>query len=218
MAFKCPHCSEPIEGAMSQESHRERLKAKDDENKSLVTELKEAQKKSKQYDSVVKERDDYKAEVDKRDAAVERSSAFNDAGIDPKYQAGFEALYASAVASAEDGKAPSFKDWLNSEEAKTHPLLSDRYGQKSESAADPKTEVKPQPKTQTKTPVTPGKTGLTNTDKGATTPPSGGAIDTPDKLRDYLNSPEYRAMSREEQKKEIAGIQAQIAAAEQDGR
>ena len=212
MGYKCPHCSEDIADAMSVSSHRDRLKAKDDENKSLKAELSEAQKGSKSVAAITKERDDLKAELSKRDAEKERNEAFAEVGIPDKVRTGFEAIYASYVAGLDEGEeAPSFKAWLASEDAKTHPLLAGHYtasaGEDQEDPAAPPAKQPAKKQQQTKT-------GLKNIDKSAKVPDAkGNTIDTPAKLRAYLQSPEYRALKKEDQKAELASLQAQLASA-----
>lgn len=211
MGFKCPHCSEDIPGAMSQETHRERLKAKEDENTSLKSSLTEAQKKAKLADSMAADLAAARADIAARDAAKERGEAFSAAGIPDKVRSGFEAIYNSTVASAEEGKAPTFTDWLNGDDAKGHPLLSDHYG-KAGTTEQPKAPA--DGKTPAKIPdgkFAPKPTGgLANTDKGGATAPDTVAIDTPAKLQTYLRSPAYRAQTKEAQAAELATLSAQV--------
>lgn len=213
MGYKCPHCSEDIADAMSVSSHRDRLKAKDDENKSLKAELSEAQKGSKSVAAITKERDDLKAELSKRDAEKERNEAFGEAGIPDKVRAGFEAIYASHIAGLEDGEeAPAFAAWLASDDAKTHPLLAGHYTATGDQEDQPDAKAKTAAKKKEAPAQT--KTGLANTDKAAGAPATkGNTIDTPAKLREYLQSPEYRALKKEDQKAELASLQAQVASA-----
>lgn len=191
------------------------MKAKEDENKALSTSLKEAQVKVKAADGMATELAGLRADVAKRDAEKERGEAFATAGIPDKVRSGFEALYASAVASADEGKAPTFAAWLESEDTKGHPLLADHYGKGSTEAHVDKPNGAPADKGNgapaDKSKVPPKHTGgLTNTGRGTGTPAGGTVIDSPAKLSTYLRSDSYRALSKEDQKKELAELQGQL--------
>lgn len=127
MAFKCPHCTQEIAGAMSQESHLERLNAKTAENTELKAKLTEAQGAASEVTTLRTERDQLKSELTKRDRQAEESAAFEEAGVasDTKIRQGFTLVYNSEMSGAE---APvPFKDWLSAEGTKAHPLLSSGY-------------------------------------------------------------------------------------------
>jgi hypothetical protein len=207
MSVNCPHCSKAVENAVSAETHKEALKAKSDEVKELKTALGDSKAKLADLDTITADLAKYRKEVQKRDAEAERATAFKTAGIpdsEPVRQ-GFAALYASSIAGAEEGKAPTFADWLDSEDAKSHPLLSGHYGN-AESKASASREVAGVAATTTK--ATAAKGGLVNVSKGVISGTSERGIKSPAELREFFNSPQYRAMKPAEQKQIAAELQA----------
>lgn len=207
MSVNCPHCSKAVENAVSAETHKEALKAKSDEIKLLNESVKEAKAKLADLDTITADLAKYRKEVQKREAEAERATAFKAAGIpdsEPVRQ-GFAALYASSIAGAEEGKAPTFADWLDSEDAKSHPLLSGHYGNAESKASASREAVTT---TQTTNKAAPAKGGLVNVSKGVISGTSERSIKSPEELRSFFNSPEYRAMKPEQQKQIAAELQA----------
>lgn len=193
MGFNCPHCSTEIAGAMTQEAHLERLKAKDTENKALREQLTQANTKVKDFDTVTKERDTYKSEITGLKTAGERRAAFDAAGIPEAARQGFELVYNSQVSGLEEDKRPSLSDWLNDAETKAHPFLAPHFAAPGNQpvANQQARTVAPPPK------IDNGVVRSTETKAG----PKTGA-----ELAAYFASPEFQAMPREQQKQVTAEL------------
>lgn len=245
MGFNCPHCTKEIPGAMTQESHEQRLNAKTEENKELKARLTEAQAASAGINEIKAERDRLAAEVKKRDRQAERAAAFDEAGIPntPAIRKGFELVYDSEMSGV--AEPTPIKDWLGKEETKGHPLLSVHYvkpqqGQQAgatttatgqttagQTAAGQGTAGQQSQggaaasgqagATTTATTARP-QGGLTNVDRGAAPPPTGQTgPKTPAEVAAYFRSEAYRALPLDKQREEKARLAGQLRGTTQSG-
>lgn len=205
MAFNCPHCSVAIDGAMTKEAHLERLKAKDEENKAVKAQLSEAQGKVSSAEAIKAEHAQYKAELAKRDQQAERATAFQSVQIPDAVRSGFEIVYASEMAGV-DAPVP-FAEWLTKEETKSNPMLSVHYGKPTTATTTTQTTTAA---TVTTPKTKPAMGGLTNTDANAGDPPVKPGIQTPQELQDYLRSPAYRSLPKDQREQTLATLKAQF--------
>lgn len=243
MGFNCPHCTKEIPGAMTQESHEQRLNAKTEENKELKARLTEAQAASAGINEIKAERDRLAAEVKKRDRQAERAAAFDEAGIPntPAIRKGFELVYDSEMSGV--AEPTPIKDWLGKEETKGHPLLSVHYvkpqqgqqaGATTTATATGQTEAgqgaagqqqsqgasSGQAGATTTTTATTARPqgGLTNVDRGAAPPPTGQTgPKTPAEVAAYFRSEAYRALPLDKQREEKARLAGQLRGTTQSG-
>jgi hypothetical protein len=190
VGFNCPHCSEAIAGAMTQEAHESRLKAKGEEVRQLREALTAEQAKAQGFDSVVAERDTLRGELAAERERGTRFSAMAELGItDQKAIKGFESIYASEVAGLADDARPSFGDWLAADDgARAHPLLSGKFtgapSSPAPSSGDDATAAGAPP------PIAPGPAhpSANAGANGATPPARDPAKMSAAQLRTYLNS------------------------------
>ena len=185
----CPHCSKDLPGLVDQETLRARLKSKDEEIGTLATEIKALAP----LKEVAKERDRIAAELaEVRDASA-WEAALDEVGVPktPAVRAGFRTIYNSAVASAEEGKAPTPADWLAAP-AKEHPLLAPHFTAQGTAQGTA--------------------TGGVQTDRGVVGAPSAVArkIKTPAELAAYFASKEYRALKPDEQAAKRSELRADL--------
>ncbi len=204
MAANCPHCSESIEslpGFVPQSKLEERLTAqraaKDGEITALKSALSTAQSQAAGFDAIVSERDALQAEIGKRDKRSTRLEAMTAAGLKPDLLEHVELLHTSATAGEEE--PADFAAWLEGD-GKAHPLLASHFGQAS-AAPPPADNGRPDLNAPNGNPSIAGP-------KSDPAPP-GGKI-TPNDIRAYLSSPEYSAMSADDQRAKIAELKATV--------
>lgn len=206
MSFSCPHCSEPIKDAVSQTTHRERLAAKD----STIAEI------TAQRDEATVQATSAAARIAKAEQ-VAVSAAYTMAGVadDAVIRRGFEIFHREATSALPEGERPTLAEWITSEAARSHPMLSTHYAEASpsgtpsgsEEEASPTTAAPPAAPAQG---VTPAPSGPPSGDEGAVSPPAKAERLTPEALRDYLRSDAYRALPAEKQREEFARLKGEV--------
>jgi len=206
--MKCPHCQADVDNAVTKEFMNteiaNRLAAKNAENTALKESLATAQERAGNYDAIIKERDQLKGQVSQMEQRVARDQAYGTAGVaaDPKVRQVFEMLYESYKVDAGDEAQP-FEEWLTADEgAKAHPLLAGQFQAQGQGQGQAQGQGHGQGQGQEKPPNT-----LPRPNPGGD--PPGPSRMTPQQVQEYLRSPEYRAMSLEDQRKKMAELQAQ---------
>lgn len=206
----CPHCSTPhdVPDVLSQADHVARLKAKSDEIGVLKTTLSEAQIKAGSYDAVAAERDKFRTELTQTREAAARAAIFGEHKIseDAKVRGLFELVYQSEVASAEEGKAPTFGDWFASDTTKAHPGLAPHFGQPAAAPPPVAPVVPPAVQPPTVRPAGP----IAGTEAGSAPAADRRQFQTPEDVRTYFNSPGFRALPPDKQREIEADIKAQV--------
>jgi hypothetical protein len=203
MPFACPHCQQTIDGAMSQEAHRERLKAKDEAAKLLEAEVARLRTDAAEVGTLRSERDRLSSELGalRESGAIE--SAFGAAGVpsDAAVRDGFRVLHAAAMAGLDEGERVTLAEWVASDAARAHPLLAGHYA--APPAAAGNTSSAPPAGAAPRAP------GLSSGRAGAAEPPAAQRPPTATALREYLRSPAYRALPIPQQKQELARLMAE---------
>ena len=219
----CPHCSKPIDEHVTRAELDRKVAAKDAE----ITTLREATALAAEHAKAAKKLPAVEAELAALRSSVEQRDAFDAAGIPSPLRAGFAAIYASEVASAEEGKAPTVKDWLALETTKSHPLLAPHFVAASgesegagQGAAGTQGAVGTQGQSATGTGQgAKGAAGTQgqgqgvkppNTEGGVQRAPKGPEIRNRDELRAYFASQEYRAMKPEDQRARRAELETSL--------
>lgn len=183
----CPHCSEALEGFLTQETHKARLDAKEAENAKLRDVVSKSQDSLSQLATIKAERDEIAASM----ARLERTSMLKDRGItDPEVISTLELIHNAKNAGLDEPVAfEDFEGWGATE----HPLLSSFF---VEPEATPEGEAAP--RVTTKLPTREPNTGQ---------PPAPTKKMTPAQLSEYLNSEEFNALPREEQSATMEKLQ-----------
>lgn len=209
MPIKCPHCSENVEDAYSKDETqrmiRERVSSKDEEIKTVKAERDEATRKVLTADQRIE-----------RAERVAVNAAFQSAGVadDATIRRGFELFYNEATGGKEDGDKPTYAEWIVSEDAKKHPMLSTHFANShggsgpKDPPADPANPPKDPPADPANTPGGPP-SPPPNANAGATNPPDQKKKMSPDDLATYFRSDEFRALSREDQKAQFDKMKAE---------
>lgn len=201
----CPHCQASIEslsGFMSTADVSERINTlrigKDAEIKALTGELATTRTKAGGYDAVVKERDDYRQQVDARTKKDARTALFAESKVDPALLESFEQVYSWSQNGVVDDQKKTFEAWFETD-AQLHILLSDKF---SAAAAAPSDNGAAE---------FAGVNRLPHTDAGAVLdapPPKDGKITEQD-LANIFESPEFQALDGEGKRKRIGELRAQ---------
>lgn len=221
MPFECPHCTKAIEGAMSQATHVERLSAKDSEIATLKGERDTATQRAMSAASQME-----------RLEAVALSAAFSAAGVpdDPTIRHGFKLFHQAAMEGKPDGERTTLAEWVTTDAARQHPMLTSHYGKPTETPApaDPATQeaealrppqaapaqppqaAPPQAAPPTQPASTPTPKPPPNGETGATDPPTKTEEMTPERLSAYLRSDQYRALPAAKQKEEFDRLKSQM--------
>jgi hypothetical protein len=205
MAANCPHCSESIEslpGFVSQSKLEERLSAqrdaKDGEITALKSALSTAQSQASGFEAIVSERDALKAEIGKRDKRSTRLEAMSAAGLNADLLEHVELLHTSATAGQDE--PADFAAWLDGD-GKAHPLLAAHFGQSN--AAPPAATNNGRPDLNAPNANPP----ITN--NTADPAPPGGKM-TPNDVRAYLSSAEYKSLSAADQRAKITELKTAV--------
>lgn len=203
MSANCPHCSESIEslpGYVAQAKLEERLAAqrdaKDGEISALKSALSTAQSQAAGFDAIVSERDALQAEIGKRDKRSTRLEAMAAAGLNSELLEHVELLHTSATAG--QSEPADFSAWLDGD-GKTHPLLSAHFGQAS--APPVANNGRPDLNVPNANPA------ITN--NTANPAPPGGKM-TPNDVRAYLSSPEYKGLNAADQRAKLSELKTAI--------
>jgi len=193
----CPHCSESIEslpGFIAQTKLEERLNAqrsaKDGEITALKAALSTAQSQASGFDAIVSERDALQSEIGKRDKRSSRLEAMAAAGLAADLLEHVELLHTSATAG--EAEPADFGAWLDGA-GKAHPLLAPQFGQ----TATAPTVAAPNLNGPNGNPAMAAPT--------SEPAPPGGKM-TPNDVRAYLSSAEYRGMSAEDQRAKLGEL------------
>lgn len=210
MPFKCPNCDtvhEKVAGYVSQEVLTQRLAAKTEEIKTLTATLEKASTDAADIGAIRADRDAARAELAELRDAHAISEAFTAHGIadDADLRTSFRTMYASAVAGADE--APSFIDWLASDQAKGHVLLRGHYGAQTAAPAVPTEEAKPAQPANSPVRAVPN----TNAGTVPTTPTAPAKLTTAD-WADVFESPAYKALDYKKRRALRQQWQADIAA------
>ncbi len=213
MAYQtsCPSCSHAfdVEGAGDQAKFQQRLKAKGDEAKALADKIRALEEGASTLDALRSERDALRSELEGVRSAAEIGAAFASAGVadDEAIRSSFQAIYQSQMADvAEDERTP-YSEWIGSEAARGHVLLSSCYAPQGE---QPPAEQPPagQPPAGN-APRVPR--SIPNTEAGTLTPSTAPAKPpTVEEVRAYFRSPAYRALPPEQRKAEQARLQSEM--------
>lgn len=197
---KCPECDHSFKpsGFMTQEAHEERLKkktaqvtAKEAEIGLLKDALQEAKDSGSEAEELREKLTAATTELSGIKEAAEVSEAFAAAGVNPELVDSFRSLYASAIAG-EDEPAP-FAEWVQTDAAKTHPLLAPHYT----APTDPSEPGTPAPPS---TPATPRATA------SVVPPATGTGPQNATDLQQLFASPAYQSLEPAEQRAKLAEL------------
>lgn len=190
----CPHCNEALSGFLDQATHEKRLKAKSDAIAVLEAQVKGSQADLAGVKDAVAERDSLRAEL----TGMKRQLAMSNAGItDPAVARVFEVMY-DAMDADEEGAKPEFGDLASW--AATNPVLA-AYVKTGEEAPEGSEQPK-QERRETTPPRTPAR------HSGQEPPPPQGKM-TAQQVRQFFRSPEFQAMTPEQQEQKMNELQAE---------
>lgn len=195
--YKCSGCGldHDIDGVLTQEQHVERLNTKNEENRRLKESLVAANSKVKDFEAVVQERDTYRSSIEGVKQETERKQVYDEANIPEAARAGFEVMFASAIAGLDEDKRPSRADWLAAEETRLHPLLAPHFAGAAGGGVQQKQVVIAPPKI----------------DNGVVrTPDSKAGPKNSAELQAYLASSEYRSLPRPDQRKVLGELKSRM--------
>jgi len=205
MAANCPHCQGELQAFVTQTEHTARLKAKDDAIAAKDAALKQSQgevsalrTKAEAHDAAVAERDTARAQLAEREERDQRNSALDEAKVPPGAREGFAIYFRAEMAGKPEGERKDFGTWLK-EDAAANPFLAPHL------AATPADAKAPGDKKAAAPPARPGIAG---------DPPRQAAKRTPAQVQEFLASEAYRKLSREDQRKKLAEIEAETKGAQ----
>jgi hypothetical protein len=229
MAAKCPHCSAAIEslsGFVPQADLEARLKEKNTKVDELTRQVADLTPKATGYDAMT---------ADLARARQEAAVAREDLGLaargltDPKKIAALRAIHGAEMSGVEESKRVSFAPWLDTDDAKQHPVvgmvltpvaaLPAAPGAPVPVVTPPAAPAAPPPAVAAPAAaVTPPANQLPAVNTNAVTPPAQTAKLTPEQLAAHFASPAYLALKPEERKAERARLEAQYGGQAQQQR
>jgi hypothetical protein len=222
MAAKCPHCSAAIEslsGFVPQADLEARLKEKNTKVDELTRQVADLTPKATGYDAMT---------ADLARARQEAAVAREDLGLaargltDPKKIAALRAIHGAEMSGVEESKRVSFAPWLDTDDAKQHPVVGMVLTPAAAAPAAPGAPVPvvtppaapAAPPPAVAAPAAPAVAAppanqLPAVNTNAVTPPTNTPQLTPAQLAAHFASPAYLALKPEERRAERARLEAQ---------
>jgi hypothetical protein len=225
MPLNCPHCSADVSATLTTKAEvASTLAAKEQEIARLRTEA----AKGALVDDLTRQKAEAEARAAAASTGLDRFKAMAAASpklLDAKVAAAVEAVYALEEGAKPEAERKPFATWLGAD-AKTHPALAHLFTAPpaanppaAPAAAPPGPAAPPSPPAQpgqpgapAAPPAQPAASNLPPSSVGAQppAPPQQGKI-TREQLRAIFNSPEYRALTKEQQDAKIRELEAQAA-------
>lgn len=216
----CPSCSHgyTIQEAGDQAKLEARIKAKGDEAKRLAAELERTKRDAGDVGAIRAERDQLRSTIETMKSEAQVSTAYRNAGIpdDDGIRDGFRAIYQSQMADVGEGERTPFSEWLASDAAKNHVLLSPHYSDPGGHAETKGTESgqageSGQGSEGVEVITRRAPRHLPNTEAGTVNPGTAKhQPKTPEELRAYLRSPEFKSLPREKRREIKTELRGQV--------
>jgi hypothetical protein len=192
--FKCPHCSEGIDNAVSTETLNKRLQSKTQQIEDKAQEIEMLKKSVSDTQDQVSEYSELKSKYQQLLGDYERESQSRflaQRGVsDQRAADAFRVIYKSETTGQEE--APTFEGWLE-EHAVNHPLLSPYL------TTEKKAEEQPKPKP------------LPNPNSNVVAEPEQRAPKVSSlQIKEYLMSREYRSLPLDKRREKLEELKKDV--------